>query len=452
MFDDGSGWRSAFTRNWNALQPTLMELRAVSIFVARQIAQLREGGSRVLVKKAKTAAKIALGVPVLIAAVPIVFAIRLIRPLVLFRFGYLKAARIGHFAGNTELYLCERDTGINRPDGRHADIFYLQWPVCNRQLAKMWRRHLRILPAMVLDPVVRVNRLIPGGARHEIGNNTHEDRDVHNLMDESPPHLTFSADEEKLGEAGMRAMGIAPGARFVCLVVRDSAYLEAHMPGSWSYHDYRDSDIASYVLAAEELARRGYFVVRMGAKVHKAMPSDNPKVIDYASNGARSDFMDIYLGAKCAFCVSSNTGLDLVPTIFRRPVVHVNMVPLGYINTFRRRDLTIVRHHEDLRNGQALRLDEIFGKGVAFCVDGAEYERRGVRLVANTAEEIRDAVVEMAERFDGIWKAQPDDERLQARFWSAFAAGAVRQGTPLHGEIRARISAAFLRNNRRWLD
>ena len=60
--------------------------------------------------------------------------------------------------------------------------------------------------------------------------------------------------------------------------------------------------------SAEALADRGFYVIRMGKKVNAAINSSQPNVIDYATNGMRSDFMDIYLGAKCSFCISSNFG------------------------------------------------------------------------------------------------------------------------------------------------
>ncbi len=230
--------------------------------------------------------------------------IRLIRPWLLVRIGALISSRIGHFAANTELYLCERDAGINVPNQRHIDVFFMgSKPVCNQQLAVMWYRLLRVWPALILAPIARINRLVPGGKLHEIGNNTQSDRDVHNLLDQFPPHLKFTTEEETRGEAGLASMGIPIGAPFVCLTVRDSAYLAAHLvhgnSDKFNYHNYRDNDVQNYVLAAETLADRGFFVIRMGVKIHSAINSAHPKVIDYATNGMRSDFMDIYLGAKC---------------------------------------------------------------------------------------------------------------------------------------------------------
>ena len=58
-----------------------------------------------------------------VLAVPIVLLIRILRPVMLGRVGGLKSTRIGHFAANTEMYLCRRD--LDPGDRRSLDLFYL---------------------------------------------------------------------------------------------------------------------------------------------------------------------------------------------------------------------------------------------------------------------------------------------------------------------------------------
>ena len=271
------------------------------------------------------------------------------------------------------------------------------------------------------------------------------------LIREHLPAAAGKTDEEiARGESQLRAMGIPRGAAYVCLTARDSAFLDS-LPGNWSYHNYRDCDIQNYALAAEALADRGYIVLRMGAKVREPLKSSHPRVIDYATNGMRSDFMDIYLGANCAFCISCGTGFDAVPLIFRRPIAYVNMVPLGYLFTFRDSFLGITKHH--LTDAGELSLREIFSRGLGFALSTSEYEALGVKLAENTPEEIRDLVIEMADRLSGQWKAEDDDDALQRTFWNIFPTNAKDPHTqrPLHGDIRGRFGSQFLRNNRQWL-
>ena len=408
-----------------------------------------------LLGKFKQMLKIFFKLSLHILAIPVVLVFRLIRPWLLVRWGGMISSRIGHFAANTEMYLCEKDASINMPKQRYLDIFYMaSRPICNEQLAIMWKRVLRIWPSWILAPIIRVDRMMPGGGDCEIGNNTQGDLDVHNLLDRFPPHLKFTTGEEARGEAGLRVLGIPHGARFVCLMARDSAYMGAHKPGmDWRYHNYRDCDIQNFILAVEALAVRGYFVLRMGAKVREAMKTAHPRIIDYATNGMRSDFMDIYLGAKCEFCITTGMGLDAIPYIFRRPAVYVNLVPFGILYTFRKEFISITKKHISKEKGRSLTMREIFNHGGGFSLSTSGYESKGIELIENSPEEICDVVIEMVDRLNGSWQPHEDDEVLQRRFWEIFKTYAVDkyEGNSLHGELRGRFGANFLRKNRDWL-
>ncbi len=423
-------------------------------FLERQLKQIGQGGWAELFRKSQLGFNFLLRLPLYLFAIPAVLVIRLIKPLLLIRVGGLRAERIGHLAANTELSLCELDAGIHKPAQRHLDLYFFQGQsISNQQLARMWKRVLHIWPGWIVGTLSQINRLIPGGALHAHSCFSHDGRDIHNLLDRLPPHLSFIPEEVSRGEAGLRAMGIPAGALYVCLNVRDSAYLAEHMKGvDWSYHNYRDSDIQNYVLAAEALAERGYFVIRTGAKVHAAIKSTHPKVIDYATNGMRSDFMDIYLGATCAFCITTGTGLDNIPYVFRRPMVYVNFLPLGTLAGFSKLIITITRHHVSEKSNQELTLGEIFTHGVGFSLCASEYREKGVRLLENTPEEIRDVAIEMAERLDGSWQPDEHDDFLQQRFWELFPVDAKKpDGRAWQGKITGRFGASFLRNNQEWL-
>lgn len=420
----------------------------ISQFIKRQTAQIQqEGFWPVLGRKTKRLLRmIFVRPPSLILAAPIVLAIRLIKPWILIRLGDMHSLKLGHFAANTELYLCEMEAGINKPKGRYFDVFFYGFQVvCNQQLAVMWKRVLRIWPRWILEPVFRVNRFIPGGAMHEIGSNTQADRDVHNLLDRFPTHLQFTADEERLAEANLRAMGIPLGESFVCLNVRDSAY---HRDDNDSY---RDSNIQNYILAADELANRGYYVVRMGSKIRDVFGSNHPRVIDYATNGMRNDFMDVYLGAKCLFCISTATGWDAIPYIFRRPICYVNALPIGYLMSFVSHTIWLSKRFWQKDQQRELSLSEIFSFDLGFCLRTIDYQANGVSLIENTPEEIRDLVVEMIERLNGAWVDHADDETLQQRFREVFPSDARNNNGRLHGEIRARYGTLFLRQHPEWL-
>ena len=84
-------------------------------FLTRQIAQLRRGGWPVLTSKLREVRRQCVEAILMVPAVAVVLVLRAMRPWVLVRLHSLSDKNIGHLAGNTELYLCERDAGINVP-------------------------------------------------------------------------------------------------------------------------------------------------------------------------------------------------------------------------------------------------------------------------------------------------------------------------------------------------
>ena len=148
--------------------------------------------------------------------------------------------------------------------------------------------------------------------------------------------MYFSKEETLNGQDFLEEIGFKYGDKFVCLIVRDAAYLNTislDKETNWEYHNFRDTDIDTYKKAALALAEKGYWVFRMGKVVRKPFKADHPNILDYANSNYRSDFLDIWLMANCFFCITTVTGLDDVCKIFRKPVVCVNYLPIGIFAT-----------------------------------------------------------------------------------------------------------------------
>lgn len=427
--------------SYNSVNSTLDNSEGRFIhFLQRQVRQLSEKGLPVLFRKCHNLLLFLLFVLQSLVILPFVSVVRLLRVLVVIRFGPLRSERIGHFAVNTELYLCERDAGMN--SRKTFDIFYHTSPICNHQLKRMWDRRLRVY--CFARPMDRLNRLLPGGESHVI--TMPSDRDIYGLMAHTQIHLSFTPEEEHLGRRKLLELGVRDGSSFVCFHARDQAYLDAIEPGrNWDYHDYRDSSIHNYIPAAEKLVHRGYYAIRMGAIVKEPLTTLNPGIIDYATKG-RTDFLDIYLSAKCQFFICSATGMYSIPMIFRRPIVYVNYIPLEYVPTWGRSDLFIPKKLFLLKENRFMSFREIIESGVGRFLKREEYEHLGLEIHDNTPEEITAVTIEMDERLKGIWQTTEEDEELLRRFRSLFKPG------ELHAKIVSRIGAEFLRQNRKLLD
>ena len=381
-----------------------------------------------------------------------VLLIRIIRPVFLVRIGVMRSDRIGHFALETELWLLERVSGVATRPKRSIDLWYAPEPIANRVLYKMWTQVLTIWPNWLMVTVFRLNQLIPGTSAHEIENATSSCLDVHNLLDIYPPRLKFTAMQLEQGQKGLAELGIKPTDRFVCFIVRDSAYTKKAFPEKdMSYHDFRNCDVNDYVAGAEALADRGLFVLRMGSVVSKPLVSNNPRVIDYANSKVRSEFMDLFLGAHCEFNVSDGLGFYAIPAMFRRPNAYVNYSPFFMFYSSRACDLGIAKTMIDTATGKRLNLTEMGERGVARSRASVEFVKAGVSVKSNTPSEIRDLMLEMLDRLEGKWKAQPLDDELQNKFWNKYSEIIGPDRETFHGEIWSKYGAQFLRDNQDWI-
>ena len=95
-----------------------------------------------------------------------------------------------------------------------------------------------------------------------------------------------------------------------------------------------------------------------------------------------------------------------------------------------------------------LGFSEIFEMGYGFSLTSEEFTNKGIQLIENTQEEIRDIVIEFVDKSNNIWESETNDEYLQELFWKKFSVNANDIfGTKLHGEIKASFGTKFLRQN-----
>ena len=59
--------------------------------------------------------------------------------------------------------------------------------------------------------------------------------------------------------------------------------------------------------------------------------------------------------------------------------------------------LLLIKHHYLKKENRRLTLSEIFSYGVAYCYKTENFEKKGIEIVDNTPEEIKDVALEMVE-------------------------------------------------------
>jgi putative glycosyltransferase (TIGR04372 family) len=370
--------------------------------------------------------------------------IRLARPWRTVRAGALYAHRLGHLALDCEIYLCQRDLGEVPP--RCLDVFYPEsGQVANAPLLALFARHMHIHPAgRWLREAVE---LFGMAGRHGLDVTTHQVpfvRDPGCLMQRAPVHLRFTPEEEHRGRAGLARLGLPPDVPHVCLLGRDSLYLRevSGQLGDGDHQWPRNMDINTFGPAALALAERGYAVIRMGSLVAEPLAVRHPLVFDYATSAVRSPFLDIYLAGTCRFFIGAPSGLLHVPMVFRIPCLFVNLVRVGLMHACDPQDITIFKLQRLRAENRLLTMGELVATGRAVRRIEEAAADTSVEYVDNTAEDIRDAAIEMHERLEGTWRETPEDAALQERFRRFFPPDAYNRCW------KSPVGAAFLRRHR----
>jgi putative glycosyltransferase (TIGR04372 family) len=263
--------------------------------------------------------------------------------------------------------------------------------------------------------------------------------DVQSRWADRAPLFRLTEAEIARGEAELHVLGIPEDAWFVCVHSREGGY----SPGDEWAHSYRNTNISDYAEAMRAIVARGGWCVRVGDSTMRPLDL-MPGVVDYARSSSKSDWMDLFLCARCRFFLGNTSGLFGLAGIFGKPSALANMTPLGSAYAPFPGDISILKLLMDAQ-GRMLPLPDAFADESSELRLTQEFAERDLRQVDNTPQEIAELAMEMMDRLDGNLKDEPDDADLQARF------RALIQPHHYCWHASARIGRVFLRRHRALL-
>ena len=291
-----------------------------------------------------------------------------------------------------------------------------------------------------VEYLCKANHYLPGYETHQVPSSA---EDIHNLLGKTRPHLSFTEEEERIGKKEIQKIGLPDDMPFVCFIGRDAAYLKGFPDRNYDYHNYRNMDIKNFIPAVKELTQKGYFGIRMGSVVEESLNIKDSRYIDYATK-YRTDFLDIYLCAKCHFFVNGMAGLDGVPRGFRKPLVLVNYIPLIMYHGNSSVTIIIPKKLWHVKDRRFMSFRESFESGIGRILHTEQYKQAGIEPIENTPDEITAVVNEMEERLRGVRQTTDEGEELQRRFKSLFQTYKTDEQLK-HSRIY--IGTEFLRQN-----
>ena len=382
-----------------------------------------------------------------------ILLVRCLRPLVVFRFTWLPARLMGHAAVDPEMHLCMIALGTEPPP-RVVDLYFYE-PATHSN--PTWSRIVarRLPESAFFYWVDRFNRHLPGWRAHHRKSyaESYSTSDPLDLYRRVPQQLQLSGDEAAYGEHFIRNLGLPADAKFVCLQIRDNAHDAVHSPVGLAvdYNSYRNSPVAIFTKAIEYLVQRGYWVIRMGKAVASRLNIEHPMVIDYASQGIRTELADIWLSFNCSFMLSTGSGIDALSAVARKPIVCVDFLAYMDLTYFFRNSIVIFKRLREEASGRMLSLAECLELEARSYYKSSEfYKAQGVCWEHNTPEEIAAAVAEMDERICGTWQECAEDIALQNCAGKLFT-GSKQYRDVYKNSFAHRLGADFLRRDPAWV-
>ena len=236
----------------------------------------------------------------IVIALPLRLILLILSPIILIRLGFIDGTRLGPLTLDLELYL----HAVNKEkfSKRRFDLFILAKPICNEYLKFMWSKFVTIFSKILFWKMIEKSyQLLPFGSRNLISIHYN-----YEYLFKTIPHLNFSKKEQIRGSNLLEQLGVKLGSRWICIHNRDNKYLSNLLDnknfdfsGNFNYHSYRDFSIHTMSKAAEELTKKGFYVIRTGSIQKENIKSDNPMIIDYAFSKFKSDFGDIFILGNC---------------------------------------------------------------------------------------------------------------------------------------------------------
>lgn len=347
-------------------------------------------------------------------AIPAVLIMRILRPICHIRISKIFSERIGHFVPDS----AELIVRMSLEKSNIRDFFYLG-SVSNFQWAKMIKQKLKV-KGILVRIIGEWNRYIPGGTSHRIEGSLTLSRDSQGLFQRFDARIPFTQSEDEKCKQWLKEFGWKEGDPFICLLVRDSAYLDSTSlyrgDSGFSYHNYRDSNIETYLSAVKFFTSQNVWILRMGRVMMMPLPKNMEKVIDYAFEDDQSDLLDMWLFANCTGCISTASGPDVIPWVYRVPQLNVNALPLTHAYSFT--DSIWVPKNLFWQHTQIpLSISEYLDHGY---LEANQYEESGIEIRDLSELEILEAAKEFWKRISNQSETNENNVHLQGKFWEIY--------------------------------
>ena len=232
--------------------------------------------------------------------------------------------------------------------------------------------------------------------------------------------LSINQNHHEMGMQALKKMGLPKDAWYVTLHVREPGYRGETLENTRG--NFRNANPLDYLKAINVITSAGGWVFRMGDSSMTPLPQMS-RVIDYAHHEIRSDWMDVFLGASCLFCIGTSSGYFTIPRFFGVPVIFTNCATSVEYYMFKEYDLYLPRLLKHKNSEQHLSFEEMWSPSYSMFSSDKFLQDAGLEHVENTPEELEAVTQEMLDKTNKI-----ENNNLQKRFKVIGESSALKHG------------------------
>lgn len=323
----------------------------------------------------------------------------------------IRSGRLGHLALNTEWFLRKRRIQLGKKvyaiiispklvKSNYVANLYLLSEYLN-VLEK--EKNIIVIKSTILHRILH-NKKININERTNYYLPNHP---WNNDWSKMPRVLNLSEENINKGREMLKKIGVKDSTKIVAIFARDTEYLSNRFPDkNWSYHDYRNADINTYIKSIEYLIKNGYTVIRVGSSVNKKVSFSHEKFIDYPFTNIRSEFLDIIIVYLSKFVIGTTSGAVDTAVVFNKPFLGVNFAPFTE-SPFGKYDQYIQKKLVDINSNKIIKFKDFIGRDLSNTYNSKKFRSQyDVTYLDNTEDEIFNAVIEFEDRI----KDTPSDQ------------------------------------------
>lgn len=376
----------------------------------------------------------------------ITILIILLKNIILVRIGFLKTAWIGQMIVMGEIFLIKKK---NKPKNCF-DILISDKIISNKFVFKKLKEriliinHNFVLVYKIINYLAKKNEYFLEHISFKIDHcgDSNQELDLNDQI------LKLNESEINYGYEILKKNIKKKYKGIVLYCVRNNYYYNLNHPNTdWNHNNFRNYNFEDFIPSIDYLMAKGFLVIRFGSLNEKEIKINNELFVDYSFCKWKSDFMDFFLGYACSFCVTTGTGSDEFPKLFRKRMgIIIN--PITHV--FDRKNWTyIFGNFKNIKLNRYLNLRELIDKKL-YEVEEINTLNKNFVLKKNNSNDILGLVQEVTQKHLNEFDYKKVNFNLQRSFWKNYSK--ISRSTYINKkEFRKdenRICNSFLENNK----